>query len=322
MLGGKILVMKSIKILYSLLIAASLMSCKKEYEVKEPSLSINLGKQTYKVGDTINFDFDGDADFITFYSGAKLNDYQFASKERIYEAEMLLSFRFAKYSGLNADVAQLKYSTNYNGSGTIDAVLAATWTDFPPGAFTFPTTIGLGAGDAVNSGNYNINSLFVDDNTPVSFCWFFNTPAATQRTQAYVEGFKVFGNVVSDPSLSGDIYSFGDMGFKMLYDPAQFSDSGTSLPNVNATRILWTGLFNNTIAKVGYAVSVPILRKNTVNLGIDKPIVVKSVADPESSSYRYVYAAPGIYKAAFVIANSNVYGRKEVVKEIEITVEP
>ncbi len=314
--------MKRIKILSGFIIATIFMSCKKEYTVKEPLLNINLSKQTYKVGDTITFDFDGDADFITFYSGTKLNDYEFAHKERVYDAEMLLSFKFAKYSGVNANVAELRYSTNYNGAGTIDAVKAATWLPFPVGAFNYPTSIGTSSADAVNSGNYNINSLFIDDNTPVYFCWFFNTPAATQRTQAYVDGFKVFGNVISDPSLSGDIYSFGDMGFKMIYDPTQFSDSGTTLPNVNATRILWTGLFNNTITKEGYAVSAPILRKNTVNLGIDKPIVVKSVADPESASYRYVYTDAGTYKASFVIANSSVYGRKEVVKQIDITVEP
>lgn len=311
--------MKRFKILSGLIIATVLMSCKKEYTVKEPSLNINLSKQTYKVGDTITFDFDGDADFITFYSGTKLNDFQFAHKERIYDAEMLLSFKFAKYSGANANVAELKYSTDYNGAGAINA---ATWLPFPTGAFNYPTSIGLSSADAVNSGNYNINSLFVDDNTPVYFCWFFNTPAGVQRTQAYIDGFKIFGNVTSDPSLSGDIYTFGDMGFKVLYDPIQFADSGTSLPNVNATRILWTGLFNNTIAKEGYAVSAPVLRKSTVNLGPDKPIVIKSVSDPESSLYQYVYTEPGVYKAAFVIANSSVYGRKEIVKEIEINVEP
>lgn len=313
--------MRTVKFIFSLLVAVAFVGCQKEYAVKEPSLVINLGKQTYKVGDTITFNFDGDADFITFYSGTKLNDYQFARKERIYDAEMLLSFKFAKYAGANANVAQLKYSTNYDGAGTLEAVQAATWTDIS-NKFTFPSTIGTSSADAVNSGTYNINSLFVNDNTPIAFCWFFNTPAATNRTQAYIEGFKVFGNVTSDPSLSGDIYTFGDMGFKMLYNPDQFSDSGTTLPNVNATRILWTGLYQNTIAKLGYAVTVPILRKNTVNLGIDKPIVVKSVADPESSLYQYVYTTPGTYKATFVIANSSVYGRKETVKQIDITVEP
>lgn len=322
MLVGKYFKMKRITILFGLIITATLMSCKKEYKVKEPSLNIKLDKQSYKVGDTITFDFDGDADFITFYAGTKLNDYQFAHKERVYDAEMLLSFKFAKYSGVNTNVAELRYSTDYNGAGTIDAIKAANWLTFPAGVFNYPASIGSSSADAVNSGNYNINSLFVDDNTPVYFCWFFNTPAGVQRTQAYIDGFKVFGNVASDPSLSGDIYSFGDMGFKVLYDPNQFADSGTTLPNVNATRILWTGLFNNTITKEGYAVSAPILRKNTVNLGIDKPIVIKSVSDPESASYRYVYTEPGVYKAAFVIANSSVYGRKEIIKEIEINVEP
>lgn len=322
MLDGKgMLNMKKIKFLLGAIASVALLSCEKEYEVKAPSVVVSVAKQNYKVGDTVNFKFDGDADFITFYSGNKLNDYQFAAKERIYDAEMLLSFRFAKYSGANANVAQLKYSTDYNGAGTLASIESATWTDISSN-FVFPTAIGTSTADGVSSGNFNINSLFVNDNTPVTFCWFFNTPAATLRTQAYVEGFKIFGNVVSDQSLSGDIYTFGDMGFKVVYDAAQFTDSGTSLPNVNATRILWTGVFNNIIAKQGYAVSVPVFRKNSVNLGIDKPIVVKSVADPESSSYNYVYTEPGTYKATFVIANSSVYGRKETVKQIDITVEP
>lgn len=302
-----------------LVIATLIFGCAKEYEVVQPTLKISVSKNTFKVGDTITFDFDGNADFISFYSGEMKNDFAFAKTERVYESENLLSFRMAKYAGVNENCAELKYSKDYTGEETIAAIEAATWTSLND-QFTIPLIIGTSA-NFTNSGDLDIANLFESDDKPIYFCWFFNTPNNTQRTQCQIAEFKIQGVVTSNPALSGILYDFADMGFKMLLNDA-FQYDNYTLPNVNGTRILWTGIFNNPSDKFGWAVTKPIFRKSMVNLGLDNPISVKIVSDPESASYRYVYTEPGTYMATFVVANSSVYGRQELVKQIEITIEP
>jgi len=293
--------------------------CEKEYAVKEPDLEITVDQTTYKVGDTIRFNFDGEADFISFYSGNVGADYNFHNKERVYEANTVLGFRSAKYAGTNTDCCVLKYSTDFNGTYDRASIRNATWTDITS-RFFIPGIIGTSATFS-DSGVKDIADLFPTDGKPIYFGWFFKTAANSSRTQFQVAEFKIQGIVLQDPSLSGVKYDFVDFNFKMVLGEG-FDGVTASLPNINATRILWTGVFANDTFKEGWAISAAINKSSEVNLGLDKPIVVKVLADPESAAYQFVYTTPGEYTATFVVANSSVYGRKEVVKHIKLKIEP
>lgn len=311
--------MKKIHIIFQLCLVLLCFSCKKEYAVKEPNLAITVEKNTFKVGDTIRFNFDGEADFISFYSGKIGSDYDFHAKDRVYEANTVLSFRSAKYAGANPDCCTLKYSTDFNGTYDRASIRSATWTDISD-RFFIPGIVGTAATFS-DSGVKDIADLFPATNKPIYFGWFFKTAANSQRTQFQVAEFKIQGIVLQNPALSGVKYDFVDFNFKMVLGEG-FDGVTASLPNVNATRMLWTGVFNNDTFKEGWAVSGPINKSSQVNLGLDKPVVIKIVSDPESASYRYVYDEPGEYTATFVVANSSVYGRKEVVKQLKFTITP
>ncbi len=303
-----------------LVIAGLLFGCSKEYEITEPSLQVTIDKQTYKVGDTVRFHFDGNADFISFYSGEKKADYAFHNKERIYEANNILSFKSAKYSGINTECCQLKYSIDFNGQYDRESIRNATWiniTDY----FFIPPITGTSAVFS-DSGELDIADLFPGDDTPIYFGWFFTTQASTLRTQFQVTEFKIVGEVLEDPSLSGVIYGYSDFNFKLILGEGFDLGNETPVPSINGTRIHWTGLNQNTTFKEGWAVSGPIYQTENVNLGLDKPEPIKIVSDPESASYQHIYNEAGEYTATFVIANSSVYGRKEVVKQIKVIVEP
>lgn len=310
--------MKKRYLILNICVVSLFFCCAKEYEIKEPTLKITVDKNNFKVGDTVRFNFDGEADFISFYSGETSSDYKFHDQERVYKSNTVLTFRSAKYAGNNADCCALKYSTDFNGTYDRASIRAATWTDITS-RFFIPGIVGTSATFS-NSGESEISDLFPADGKPVYFGWFFKTNANSSRTQFQVAEFKIQGVVTEDPSLSGTKYDFVDFNYKMVLGEG-FDGLTASLPNINATRILWTGVFTNDTFKEGWAVSAAINNAGEVNLGLDKPLPIKIVSDPESSSYQYIYKAPGEYMATFVVANSSVYGRKETVKQIKITVE-
>lgn len=59
-----------------------------------------------------------------------------------------------------------------------------------------------------------------------------------------------------------------------------------------------------------------------VDLGPDRPIAVKGMTNGRMTEYPFTYTKAGIYKAVFVISNNTVDQRREVIKELSITITP
>ncbi len=53
-------------------------------------------------------------------------------------------------------------------------------------------------------------------------------------------------------------------------------------------------------------------------MGPDRAIGIKSVIDPQLSTYSYGYTTPGTYKVAFVATNVNYKGGESIVRELDV----
>lgn len=54
--------------------------------------------------------------------------------------------------------------------------------------------------------------------------------------------------------------------------------------------------------------------------GVNKSISVKGYSDSRLQRFTYTYAAKGEYKAYFIGKNTSIYGSREVVKAVTVTV--
>lgn len=52
----------------------------------------------------------------------------------------------------------------------------------------------------------------------------------------------------------------------------------------------------------------------------NKSVAVKGNSDSRLAQFTYTYAAKGTYKAYFVAKNASIYGTKEVVRSVDVTV--
>lgn len=126
----------NMKLEYNILLGAVLLfaaSCSKEIgATKMPAFDVQTDATTYQAGKAITFNISGgNADYITFYPGTPLNEYQYRNGHVVDAAGAgaLLSFTTGVSGGVQTNQLALMASTNFDGNYTYDRVKAATWTD-------------------------------------------------------------------------------------------------------------------------------------------------------------------------------------------------
>ena len=299
----------------------ALSACDKEKNMVAPNFEVTTTKSTYKVGETVVFNLSGNPDIISFYSGEVSSDYNFKGKDRVFDATTALSFQLAKYAGNNPNCAALKYSTDFNGTYDIASIRKATWTDISDRFYI--SSIESDVPVFKYSGEKDISDIFPDTSTPVYLAWFFTTNQNSNRTRVQMQNFQIRGLVAADDDLSNVKYGFVDCAFKMVQGEGFLTQSSaTQYPRVTSTYVYWDGVYANTSFKEGWAITAPLYSAGKLNVGPAVPLGIKAVSDPQLTTYSYIFKEPGTYKVVFVAANSNIYDRKEVVREMEIVIAP
>lgn len=313
---------------YSALLPACLLllaGCRKSFEeVEKVTFDVSIPSQTFKVGEPVRFDFSGNPDFISFYSGERGNDYAYKDKDRIVETEMTFSFTSTTTSGTsgypNPARVPVCYSTDFSGEYTEEAVRAATWIDITD-RFDMPTNTGV---TDMMSGDVNISELYPDDQTPLYFSYHYLVEAydaaaaggkGNGRTQWSFKQTK-FNGIAGESSTV--LYDLQSAGWKIVC--AASYEGATSMPDINSSRILLRSEFQPAIDRECWAVSGPIAKMDYINDGPDKGVGIKAMAEATLHSYQHTYTEPGEYTVVFVAANASVYGRKETVRSVKIEI--
>jgi len=306
------------KFINLLLITLYLSSCKDLYELDMPHLNVWTDSNVYSVGDTVVFHIDANANFINFYSGESGKSYEYYNKDRVYEMIPSLTFRAAKYAGNNEDCAKLLYTTDFNGDYSFENVKNANWIDIS-NRFTIPPIVGTSPTFS-DAGKADISDL-VEKGKPLYFAWHCKTNESSQRTRFQVTDFSVIGEVPQSPDLSGILYSQAELAFTWSLNEAAATQT-SNLPNITNSLIYWDGIFNNLDGplKEGYAVSGPVVISDSINLGKDYPLPIKSVQTENMTKYFYRYEKAGTYEVVFVAFNANFTGSREVVKKITLNI--
>ncbi|WP_017260029.1 DUF5017 domain-containing protein [Pedobacter arcticus] len=278
---------------------------------------------TFKVGDTVKFNLEGNSDLVGFYSGAVGNNYEFRNKERFYEVLAKLSFDSNKTpaNSTNVDCASLLYSTDFNGVYDYTNVKSATWLPITS-RFNLQDVLQATSTTYAQSGSVDISDLFTASK-PVYLAWLCKTAAGSSRTQFRVQNFKLQGVVVDKSSLSSDLYTQMQFDFKWVLNPDAAAQTGSNLPSITSTQVVWTGVFNNTTGpyKDGYAVTKAIVLPQ-FNAGKDTPTILLPKWKESISDYKYVYSKAGTYEAVFLASNLNSGAPGEIVKKVNITIAP
>lgn len=144
-----------------------------------------------------------------------------------------------------------------------------------------------------------------------------NTPSRSLVTSTRVT---LLGNVYKDPK--DPIFNPANPIFdpnNPIYNPK------SELYNPTAVRPTFVPYdpaspYNDPLRET-WAVSKP-LSTTKVDLGPDWSVPVRGIRNPKALDYRFTYTRAGTYKVYFVASNNTKDDRKEVVKELNLTIEP
>nr|WP_121273240.1 DUF5017 domain-containing protein [Pedobacter schmidteae] len=307
------------KFKYYALFAAlfSTASCSKELEINPgiDNFKVNTSSVTYKVGEDVNFEFEGNPNLITFFSGEVFSDYTFKDG-RVLDSEGLdLSFTTANPTATGAQSNQFSVmaSTDFNGNySDFSSVQQATWIDIS-NRFTYGTSATF-----VASGTKSVADLVVPGKPLFIAYKYLTKPQATFGVVRnwYVQGFSLTCNT-SVGTLT--LIDMNNVGFRIV---DQNPETAPSRSAVSLTRVT---LFGNEFTPENdpqsehWAISKPIYTGKIDN-GPDRPISIKGNADAQLKKYTYNYTKKGVYQVYFVATNMNVYNRQDVVRKLEITI--
>ncbi|WP_353140136.1 DUF5017 domain-containing protein [Pseudopedobacter sp.] len=315
---------------YIILLIVALSSCTKETEKMSPGtikiipFDAKLSTTEFKVGEPVNFQMQGNADTILFYSGEFGKDYNYIKGREVTIEKPTLTIRTNSNYGEQKSLSIL-LSQNFNGDYSYSGINAATWKDMTS-KFNIPTPTGATAINFTSAPVEITEFIEVDKPYYIAVRNDIKTSSTGNRpTQWYfygTNGFAFTGLVNGSPT---DISAFGDMGWKIAVNGYLGGElDGTRGPRVSPNNSSSpTSLFlarNSTSTEAMDAWAVTKVFSSKTNLGPDKGTIIKSAETAlPLEKYTYMYSAPGEYNVTFQGRNKD--GGRTLVQQ-KITVIP
>ncbi|MRG45800.1 DUF5017 domain-containing protein [Chitinophaga sp. SYP-B3965] len=295
-------------------LALMAVACSKTLETTAPTFQVRIDPArlvadtfTYKVGDTTQFLFSGDADNIAFYSGEPGKSY--ANRKASFKlGKVTLSFSTKAEFGTQTNTLQV-LATNKLTALDSATVVNANWTNITSKAAlsTSATVVNSGTIDLTDQVSGEKDSLFIAFK-------YSGVTGSTQRTWTITN--YVVNNVLADQTFAVSNLTT-DVSFWIRYgnvwNPASARWTAT------ATDLKLTGGAAAAPTNTSWIISRPLY---VGQISPDVSVAVKSITDAVKTGYPYKYTVPGVYKATFVAFNRTLDEEKSVIKEVIIKVIP
>lgn len=301
-----------------MLIALFVLGCTKE-EVGSPEFDVKSDKTTYKLGDTVVFNMEGNPDYVSFYSGEYLNDYAYIGGRSLEIKSFNLSFQSRVQNGNQANQLAVFLSSDFNGKYDIASIKAGNFQDI-----TSKVTLGSVNAVYAQSGVIDLTPLVTDRTKPLYIAFRYLTKpqdaaTGTQRTWTIRE---LAVNTITDrgPSVAIDQLT---AAWTML-ESGPILDPARSSITVSSGQLTFRGNTSNDgklVQTEVWAVSKAI-DLSTIILGPDKGTPIKGISETLPAVYKHIYTKPGTYKAAFALSNQKITDKKTAVKEVTFTITP
>lgn len=301
-----------------ILTALFIIGCKKD-AIETPDLNVTVEKPVYKVGEPVVFNLQGNPDFISFYSGEYGNDYAYLGGRTLDIKSFSLAFQTRVRNGNQPNQFSVHISSDFNGKFDIESVRTGNFKDI-----TSMVTLSTVNTVYASSGELDLTQIVTDKTKPlyIGFRYVVKPQTAANGTQRNWDVRDLTFRTLTD---IGETTAIDQLTAAWtLVEDGAIVEPGRNTINENTGLVTLRGnatAEGKLVETEAWAISKAI-DLNTVILGPDKSIPIKSISETIVPVYSYVYTKPGTYKATFEVSNNRVEGKKTVLKEIEITIEP
>lgn len=279
-----------------------LVSCEKYSTIEEPEFQVTSNGSSFKVGQNVTFQFQGNPNNITFYSGEVGNKYEFSNRTSVAGKAELSFTSFRQNNKPNT----LKFlaSTDFTGLADSASITKATWMDL-----TNKVTLSTGV-DNTPSGVVDLTDLQALKK-PVYFAFrYTDVTSATAQATWTISNFLVKNTVNGIPYTIQNIADAGWGRYSAI--------NKTNLWTITATSVRYAGGAANTPDNDAWVIARPA---DLSFVPRDLGTTIKDI-NLKLTSYDYTFTTPGTYKVVFVAGNLNIENSKTIVRELTINVVP
>lgn len=283
------------------------ISCVDNEDVDMPSFNVNTEKNVYKVNEEVQFNFDGSPDYLVFFSGE--DGYRYDYIDRTSESgSPSLSFNSKRSTGNQENTLFLMISSDFNGTMDYENVMKANWTDLTSRAkWPIGTNANNVASGSIDLSEFKGNPVYIAFKY-VGYAgsaqrrWDLSSVVLTNKVDTDKSAYKIWENALSPRFFSVFTPDTCQVGWK-----------------TPATTLTAQGYsYADNIYNEHWLISSP------VDLDSFKPDVGVSIKSQSSNMplfYSYQYKLPGTYKVTFLAKNITIGQSKEIIREIELTIE-
>lgn len=304
--------MKKMKYIYmAVALLAGLSACDEVADIDSPDVNITADKKVITAADsTIHFSFEGDADYIVFFSGEKGHKYINRNRGKIDVSSATLNFNSAVNYGLydkENPTVKLKISTDFSGTNTVEEIEKANWIDVSD-RFTWPATKTFDP--TTPSGNMDLRE-YIDKQFYVAFHYYEENNGAQSYNTWALPAFNIDVESEIDGHIS--VANIRNAGYAFV------KKSGPAIYNAGAYRIQ-----GGSAATTTNEAWIVTRKFDATSVSPDTGTALTEYTGSRTAySYTYPYSSmePGTYIATFVVRNANIHGAKEVISEVAFTVE-
>jgi plastocyanin len=281
----------------------AIVACSKRDRVDTPDFDVHTSSTTYKVGDTVNFEFTGNPQNIVFWSGMPGNVYEY--KDRLFTTgnKLLIKFNTYQQFGIRNNLSVL-VSNDFNGLYDTNNVKKATWTDI-----SSRVTLSSGA-DQTQSGTLDM-SEFTAGNRSVTLAFRYITTSIMSQNRWVVRTFNA-----DNQAADGSITSMATMS-TAAWKAIDFKNAA-AVWSITSAQLLLQGSANALDDDWVLTKSF-----NPTAVAPDKGTAIKNIT---VNLNRYaaagVYTKPGTYKVVFEATNGSYENIERTVKEVTLTITP
>ncbi|MBS0030393.1 DUF5017 domain-containing protein [Chitinophaga sp. 22321] len=293
-------------LLYLLMVVFIFISCAKE-KVETPSLEVTTASSTYKAGDTVTFNFKGNPDNITFYSGEPGHNYAFRERTSA-ENDLQINFKTYVQFGMIYKNLQLLVSNDYNGVADTTNVRAATWKDISDRAV-------FSAGqDNTASGVISLKE-FADPKKPAARIYVafkYTDHKKPQGQNRWVVRTFEASNISADGVVS-PLAVMSSAGWK-AYD----FKNPSFVWSITTAQLLMPGSNKDADDNEDWVITKGF---DPFYIKPDAGVALKNISTT-LPAYKYSYTKPGTYKVVFDVSAVRYNGEKRATKELTLTITP
>lgn len=294
---------------FCLLLLLSFCACRKGFTgVEAPSFDVSVDSTTVGVNKPVTFHFSGDADIITFFSGAPGSEYKFKDRTTVDGKPQLqfTSYRqFGNAAAVPDTTLKLLVSTDFKNVFDAESVKGATWTDISNRAVFSTGT------DNTPSGTIDLSDFNkADAPAYVAFKYHDFKSAVSQRTWTIKN--MLVQNKLTDGSLV-NVATSATLSWGAL-DVLNNSKVWT----FSTTQIQMAGGAIGTDDNEDWIISQPLFFNR-----VSRALGVSIRSNPTAVLHDYTFAgytAPGTYTVTVEAINANKWDNRQVVKELTLTV--